>query len=401
MAEPVKARGVRLGSFFGINVHLDWSLLIIFALVVVSLGTGYLPSIHSDWSVGTVWITATVAGLLFFVSVLLHEFSHALVGRRVGVPVKGITLFLFGGLAHMEKEPESPAAEWWMTVVGPLTSFALAAGFTLAGTAFAPAEFQQTLQDEPQQAMGLLTPAATLCFWLGSVNFILAVFNLVPGFPLDGGRVLRAGLWAATGDLIRATRWASNVGRFFGFALIACGVLMVFGANVPFFGTGFAPGLWLIVIGWFLSNAARASYEQLVVRDTLSGLAVESLMTTDVHSVSPTTHVEDLVANHLMRISERSVPVVENGELCGIVGVEHVRTIDRDDWSSTPVRSIMQSRDAVETIRADAPAERALNLLGRSSRDQLPVVDGERFIGMIRLRELARWVSLSGQPSAG
>lgn len=271
--------GFRLGQVSGIGVHVDWSLAIIFALVTVSLGGVVFPSWHPDWSPWLLGIVSLAAAALFFVSVLIHEFSHALVGRRHGIEVKRITLFVFGGMAHMEREPGTWRGEFWMAAAGPITSLALGASFLLLGGWMAPA---QVSTNDPQEALSQLSPMATLFAWLGPVNILLALFNLVPGFPLDGGRVLRAILWARMNDFRRATRTASQIGQGFAFLLITIGFLMMLGIQVPFFGASLIGGLWLAVIGWFLNNSARASYRQLLLEETLEDVPVVTrIMKTD------------------------------------------------------------------------------------------------------------------------
>src|SRR5215831_6375059 len=253
--------GLRLGRIAGVEVRLDWSLLIVFWLILVNLGIGLFPARHPDWSSGMTWAVAFVASLLFFVSILAHELSHALVGRANGVPVDGITLFIFGGVARMQREPPSPRAELLMTVVGPLTSLAIGAAALFAGMRLAaPSAFDAA---DPFTAFRHTSPLAAVLLWLGPINVVLGLFNLIPGFPLDGGRVLRALLWAATGDYSRATRWAAGVGQAFGLLLIFAGIGMIFGVSIPLLGSGFVPGLWLAFIGWFLNGAAASSYRQV------------------------------------------------------------------------------------------------------------------------------------------
>src|SRR5690606_36047103 len=278
-------RGFHLGRVFGVDVHLDWSLLIIFTLVTMSLGAGGLPSWHPDWSPATVWLTAVAAATLFLLSVLIHEMSHALVGRLYGIEVPRITLFVFGGVAQMREEPKAWRAELWMALAGPLTSLALGALFL--GLGVSTAGPMPDVIDDPEALVRSLSPLSTLFFWLGPINIVLAIFNLVPGFPLDAGRVLRALVWGATGSLERATRIASGSGRFFAWLLIGTGLAMALGVRVPFFGTGVLGGLWLALIGWFLNNAAVMSYRQLLVRESLGDVKVARLMNPSVQDVSP------------------------------------------------------------------------------------------------------------------
>jgi Zn-dependent protease len=261
-----RPRGLRLARIAGIDVFVDWSLLIIFVLFVTSLAGGVFPAWHPDWSVSLAFGVAIGAALLFFASVLAHEMSHALVGRRYGMTVRRITLFIFGGVAHLEDEPEGWKAEFGMAIVGPLTSLVIGV-LCLWLVDLATAGTIEPAAGDPLGVLSSLGPLPTLLVWLGQVNIILAIFNLVPGFPLDGGRVLRAAIWGATGDRLRATRIATGAGQVFAWVLISSGIAMILGLRVPVFGAGAANGLWLAFIGWFLHSAAVASYRQVLPRE--------------------------------------------------------------------------------------------------------------------------------------
>jgi Zn-dependent protease len=255
-------RGVRLFSLSGIDVCVDWSLLIVFVLITMSLGSGLFPSWHPQWTPTESWLLALAAAVLFFTSVLLHELSHALVGRRYGVTVRRITLFVFGGMAQIEHEPGRWGAELAMAIVGPITSLVI--GVVCLAWVGATGAFGAALSSEElPAALVALGPVRTLLVWLGQVNLVLAIFNIVPAFPLDGGRVLRALLWRFSGDLHRATRTASVISQGFAWLLMAGGIAMIFGIPVPFFGVGTANGIWIAFIGWFLNTAAVMSYRRL------------------------------------------------------------------------------------------------------------------------------------------
>jgi Zn-dependent protease len=249
-------RGIRLGSLFGITVQVDWSLLIVFFLIASSLAGGVFPQWHPDWSGLQAWTTAIAAAALFFASVYAHEMSHALVGRVYGIPVHRITLFVFGGVAELEREPDDWRGELWMAIAGPIASILI--GIACLGIA---SLFTSTSVFALDAAN--LGTASTLLLWLGQVNLVLALFNLVPGFPLDGGRVLRAAVWGATGDLAKATRVAARAGQGFAGLLIGSGFAMMLGLSVPVLGEGYVSGLWTAFIGWFLYNAALQSYRRI------------------------------------------------------------------------------------------------------------------------------------------
>lgn len=387
-------RGFHLGRIAGIDVHLDWSLLIIFTLVTVSLGAGGFPAWHPDWSAPTTWATAIAAAVLFLASVLIHELSHALVGRMHGIEVPRITLFVFGGMAQMREEPHAWRPELWMAIAGPITSLLLGTAFIALGWLFGPGVPLDS--DNPEEFFAALNPVATLLFWLGPINVILGLFNLVPGFPLDGGRVLRAALWGATGDMVRATRWASNAGRTFAGLLIATGFAMALGITVPVFGTGLVGGLWLALIGWFLHNAAVMSYRQLMVRESLGDVTVSRLMQTGVRTVEPGVSVQRLVDDYVLRADQRAFPVVEHDRLVGLVCLRDVYKVPREQWDTTAVGGIMTPAEQVTFVAPGDSGVDALNELGRRQVNQLPVVEDGRVRGMLRREDILRWLSLYG-----
>ncbi|RFA30536.1 peptidase M50 [Alkalilimnicola ehrlichii] len=383
-------RGIRLGRIAGIEVMLDWSLLIIFLLISFSLAVALFPVWHPDWGPLVSWATALAAAVLFLGSVLLHELSHALVGRQYGMSIKRITLFIFGGMAHMEDEPRTWRAEFWMAIAGPLMSFAI--GFVCL---FAAALLGATAIDpnQPQAGLAQLGPLATLLLWLGPINIILAIFNLVPGFPLDGGRVLRALLWGATGSLHQATRAASMVGQMFAWLLIAAGIAMILGIQVPIFGTGLVGGLWLTLIGWFLNNAALTSYRQMVVRESLAGVPVSRIMQTEVHTVPVETNLQRLIDEHLMHTDQRAFPITDKGRLRGLVCLDDIRRTSRADWPRLSVTDVMTPLERLTGVGPDTDAAEALTLLSSRAVNQLPVIEHGRLIGFLRREDVLRWLS--------
>lgn len=386
--------GIRLGRIAGISIYLDWSLSIIFLLIAFSLAVGVFPRWHPEWGPGVAWGTAVAAAILFLFSVLVHELSHALVGRLQGIEIKRITLFIFGGMAQMENEPHVWRAELWMAIVGPITSFILGVIFISLGIlAAGPIEVEPEI---PEQFLASLSPLSTLLLWLGPVNIILGIFNLVPGFPLDGGRVLRAIMWGITGNLRKATRWASQAGQAFAWILIIAGFAMILGIRIPFFGTGFVSGLWLAFIGWFLNNAALVSYRQLIVREALENVPVSRIMLTDFIRVTPETLVSTLVDQHLMRSDHRAFPVEANNRLVGIISLTDIRKINREQWSNTTVGDLMTPASKITKITPNGDAAEALFTLARHNLNQLPVVENGTIRGLIRREDLLRWLSLYG-----
>jgi len=386
--------GLRIGRIFGINLYIDWSWLLIFLLVAWNLSYLFW-SMHPDWSLGLRWDVALGAALLFFVSVLLHELAHSLMAIQQAVPVRSITLFLFGGVSNIEREPPSPLAEFLITVVGPITSIVLGLIFTWLGATRVRA--LDNLLLAPTDVMGQLDPLSTLLLWLGPINLALGLFNLIPGFPLDGGRILRSILWAITDNFQRATRWASWIGQFVAWLFIIAGIAMVFGLNLPFFGTGLISGLWLAFIGWFLNSAAVQGYRQVVIEDLLEGVPVARIMRAQPPTVSANISVTDLVHDHIMGTDDHAFPVVDNGHLVGLVTLEDMRKVAREAWDTTLVSQIMTPVDRLAVTTPEEDAEDALHKLTQQDVRQLPVLrkDGE-LAGVLRRRDIVRWLQVQG-----
>jgi len=382
--------GVSIGQVFGINIRIDWSWLFIFFLIAFNLGTAF-SAMHPGWGVGLAWGAAIIAALLFFVSVLIHELAHSLVARSQGIPVRSITLFLFGGVSNIQREPPSPRAEFLITIVGPITSLVL--GFLLTWLAGVSARPFDTMTGS-EAAIAQLNPVTTILLWLGSVNILLGIFNLIPGFPLDGGRVLRSILWAITGNLRRATRWATWVGQFIAWLFILGGILMAFGADIPFFGSGFINGLWLAFIGWFLNSAAIQSYQQVVIQDVLHDVPVSRIMRSNPPTVPSNISVSTLVHDHVMGTDDHAFPVVDGDQLVGMVTIDDVRSVPRDRWDQTTVREIMTPANELATTTPEEESSDALSKLTGRDVGQLPVVHDGHLAGVLRRRDIIRWLQL-------
>lgn len=386
--------GFKIGRIFGVNIRIDWSWLFIFFLITWNLSFVFGQA-HPDWSTTMRWGMASIASLLFFVSILAHELAHSIVARSQGVPVRGITLFLFGGVSNIQREPESPISELLITIVGPITSIVLGVSLVLlvvlttSGLSLESASPAQFLTDQ--------SPVSTLLLWLGSVNVLVGLFNLIPGFPLDGGRIVRSLLWAITKDLRQATRWASALGSTIAWLMIGAGIAMVLGVRIPFLGTGPISGLWLAFIGWFLNTASRQSYQQVVIRDLLEDIPVERIMRKNPPHVSPELNLDSLVYDYMMGSDEQAFPVIKDSELIGIITLDDVRSVDRSRWSETLVKDSMRAIENVEVIRPDEDAADALTRLNRREIRQLPVVEGGQLLGVLRRRDVLRWLQLHAQ----
>jgi Zn-dependent protease/predicted transcriptional regulator len=389
---------MRLGRLFGIQIAIDYSWLFIVVLMTWSL-TALFATWHPNWTGATALATALVAALLFFVSVLLHELAHSLVARRFGVPVSSITLFLFGGVSNIEREPPSAKAEFLTAVVGPLTSVVL--GLLLLAIASMAVHVPSAAIDDPAAAMALLGPAETLLMWLGPINITVGIFNLIPAFPLDGGRILRSAIWAASHDLRVATRWASGAGQAIGWLFVFLGVAMAFGTHIPFLGRGIVGGLWLAFIGWFISAAAAQSWQRLLVREVLEGLPVSRLVRPLGAAVRPDMPLSTFVDEWLMRADDRAFPVVDDdkGRLIGLVTLADVRRVPRDQWTSARVADVMTPRSRLVTTWSQEDLADALEKLSRTNVSQLPVLDGDRLVGMLWRSDIAKWIELHLQPA--
>ncbi len=390
--------GVHVGRIFGINIQIDWSWVFIFLLVTWSLAVGLFPSWHPDWSPALSWAVALSASILFFASVLMHELAHSLVAKAKGLPVRRITLFLFGGVSNIDREPPSPKAEFLITIVGPITSILLGAVFLmLSRISFG---LESTVPTEPSEIFARLNPFSTLLLWLGSINILVGIFNMIPGFPLDGGRVLRSLLWMATGSLRKATRWASATGQAIAWIFIVSGIVVVFGAQLPIFGKGLINGLWLILIGWFLNGAAIAGYRQVVIRDLLEDVPVGRLMRRDMPVVPPDLSVSALVYQWIMGTDERAFPVVIGGRMVGLVCLEDARKLPREAWDSTPVEQIMTKAEQLDVVSPREDANEAFEKLTRRDVRQVPVMEDGQLVGLLRRRDIVKWLQMHSELAA-
>jgi Zn-dependent protease/CBS domain-containing protein len=387
------ARAVRLGRIFGIEVAIDRSWVFIALLMGWSL-TAAFSRWHPDWSALTAFVTAVVATVLFFVSVVLHELAHSLVAKQFGIPVDRITLFLFGGVANIEREPPSAVAEFTTAVAGPLTSILLGVALTALGTV--AIRLPANLIREPLTDLSALSPVESLLLWLGPINVIVGVFNLIPGFPLDGGRILRAAIWGATKDLHTATWWASAVGQAIGWGLVFIGVAIVFGAEVPLFGRGVVAGLWLAFIGWFLSSAASQTRRRQLVREVLEGVSVSRLLIPPGPVVPAHADLNTLVGDWMIRSGARAFPVVDDrGGFLGLVTFTDLRKVPREAWGNTEVVQIMTPRSELVTASPREDLADAADKLARADVGQLPVFDREQtLVGQLLRRDVMRWIEL-------
>jgi Zn-dependent protease len=363
---------ITLFKLLGFEVHIDPSWLIIVLLVIWSLTKGWFPSNYRDLTPATyLWMGLSGAAGLFF-SVVFHELCHSLVARRFGLPMKGITLFIFGGVAEMSDEPSSAKAEFLMAIAGPLSSILL--GLMLYVVTALGGEV-------------LSTPVIGVIDYLAKINLFLAVFNLLPAFPLDGGRVLRAALWQWKKNLRWATRIASRIGTGFGIFLILIGIFYVVMGSI-------INGIWLFMIGMFLRNAAQMSYQQVLIRKALEGETVQHFMKKNPVTAPSSISVKELVEDYIYNYHYKMYPVVEGGELIGCITSRQVKDIPRDQWTSRTVGNVAIRCSPENTIDPAADALKALSVMSRTGNSRLMVVDDGRLVGIITLKDIMGFISI-------
>ena len=366
--------GTRLQIFrlFGIRFYVDISWLLILALFTWTMSEYFRQELP-----GREWLEYGLMGLVtalaFFVCILLHEMGHAVVAQSIGMPVRGITLFMFGGVAELEGEPQTAGHEFAVAIGGPLVSLGLAIGCWVGATL------------GTQMAWG--APLIVMLGYLASINLVVLLFNLVPAFPLDGGRVLRSALWGATGSLRKATYWASLAGQTFAWFLIILGV-------VQFFLGNFVGGMWMGLIGLFLRSAAQGSYQQVLVQEALVGEPVYRFMNTEPIVVPPGLDVQHWVEDYVYRHHRKSFPVVADGQLQGLMTTRALSQVPRDEWSRRTVGELMQRDVAAVSIAPDAEAIDALKKMQRTGSTRLLVMQGEELVGIVSLKDLMRFLRL-------
>ena len=362
---------VKLGRISGIEIGLHYSWFIIAALIVFSLGE-HFRQVNPNWGAGEIWIAALFTAVLFFVTLLLHELAHSLVAQSRGLKVRAITLFALGGVSQIQDDATDAKTEFWVAIAGPIASLII--GFSCLGIALGLGWQRST---EPHiAAIGVLV-------WLGYINIALAFFNMIPGFPLDGGRVLRSLVWAITKNADRSTRIAARVGQVVAFLFILDGIWRYFS------GAGFG-GLWIAFIGWFLMDAAKASYAEVGTTAALRGMRVYDVMSRDCVIVDRGMSLKDFVDIYLLKTGQRCFAVEDQGRLVGIITPRDVSNISRDRWDETTVREAMRPLQELHVITPDTPVLDALKLMARNDVNQLPVVANGTLQGMVSRSQLVQ-----------
>jgi Zn-dependent protease/CBS domain-containing protein len=360
---------IRIGSLFGFEIKVHWSWFFIFFLVTWTFSTGVLEESFPEWTGSRRWVVAAGISVVFFLSILLHEMSHSVVARRYGIPVSSITLFVFGGVSNLGREPDNARQEFWIAIVGPGTSFALGLLFLAGFVVLQPIE----------------EGAADVAGSLALINVAIGVFNLVPGFPLDGGRVFRSLFWARRRNLLDATRIASQVGVAVAYIIMAMGVGSFFFWNV-------VTGVWFFLIGNFLRIASAESYQQLFMEVALRGVPASAVARQDYVTIAPDLMLSQLVEEHILAGHGRCFPVVVAGELLGLVTLNDLRQVPRSDWSTTSVYRAMTPFEKLRTVSLRDDMRQVLAQMAEGDINQVPLVDGRTLLGLIHRSDVFRYV---------
>lgn len=368
----MNTKGLPLFTFRDITVRIDYSWFIIFALVIVTLGSFYYPQQYPNLTGYTLWTISVISALLLFVSVLLHEFSHSLVAQKFGIEISSIVLFIFGGVANMRSEPEDPRSELYIAAAGPLCSLALSVLFFV---------LHALLQATMIEAM-----LATL-WYIGYLNLALVLFNILPGFPLDGGRITRAIIWHYTGNLRRATKIVSNIGRGIAYLIIGIGILNMLGGF-------FVQGLFFVFLGMFLQQAAIRGYQFVALREGLSNTTVADLMTPDPYTVSADVTLQELVDHYFYRHKVHSFPVTQQKQIIGFITIKHVKSIPQEQWDNLTVRQCMDSLNELQTVSPGDDAFSVLQLMLNQDSGRLPVVQNQKVVGILTRRDIMEFISM-------
>lgn len=362
---------LRLGKIAGIAISIHVSWLIIVVLLTLSLATGWFPALYPGWSTFTYWGVSLLAVLLLFVSVLLHELAHSLVARARSLPVKNITLLIFGGISNIEQEPKSPGVEFQMSFVGPLTSLLIGGLSYLLLVAL----------------RGGISPLAAILGYLAVSNVLLGLFNLVPAFPLDGGRVLRSIVWKISGSVRTATRVATVAGQVIAYLFILGGIWLLFGGYL-------LDGLWIGFIGWFLLSGAQSANAQVMLETMFKGVTVSEVMNTSPATVPANISLQKLVGDLFLPHGWRSAFVMQVDQLVGLITLRDIRHIPRDEWAQTPVGHVMTPVERLHVVAPQQSLNEVLPLMVAQDVNQVPVVEDHRLVGVLSREDIMRFLEI-------
>lgn len=363
----------KLFSLFGFEIRIDSSWIFLAFLIVWTLASGYFPLSVRNLSPGDYWIMGISGAIGLFLSIILHEMCHSLVARKYGIPMKGITLFIFGGIAEMHEEPKNAKTEFLMAAAGPLCSVGLS-------VLFFAVYFLGINSNWPVSVNAVI-------YYLSFINLALAAFNMLPAFPLDGGRILRALLWYRKKDIKKATRIASKIGSAFGYIFIALGILSLLGGN-------FLGAIWWVLIGMFLNNIAGLSYQQVLTREVLAGEPVSRLMNPEPIGVPPSITLDDFVQNYVYRFHHKMFPVIEGEKLVGCISTGQIRDIPRDQWKEKIIGEVLKKCSMENTVNPNTDAIKALARMNQTGNTRLLVIDKDRLLGTITLKDILQFLSV-------
>jgi len=370
--ETHKGRGLKVATIGGIQIRLDYSWFIVFALVLFSLSAGYFPRAYPGQTTGVYWTTGLIATLLFFFSVIAHELSHSFMAIRSGIKIPEITLFIFGGMARLSEDANDPKTEFKIAIVGPLASFALAFLFWLV---------RMSIRGEQPSII------VEMFGYLAWINVALGVFNLLPGYPLDGGRLLRSVWWWKTGSVLRATRVASDWGK--GLAI----ALMIFG-GLQIFAGGLIGGVWIILIGMFLRGMAEGTYQELALRKSIEGTRAEDVMIRDVVTAPPELTLRRLISDYFLRYGYRGFPVTENGNVLGVISLADVKDLTAEEHAEKKIVELMKPLSNEMLIRPETPLVEALSRMSSTGLGRVLVMRDNRMLGMVTYTGLLRFLEI-------
>ena len=360
----------KIGKIMGIPIRVHFSWLIVFGLITWSLSTYYFPKAAPDLPTVSYWIKGALAALLLFASVAFHELAHSFVAQRYKIFIESITLFIFGGVAQMKGELPNPKAEFMIAIAGPLSSFFLSVLFFFLS--------------------GNTTGGIKALFsYLTQINLIIGVFNLIPGFPMDGGRVLRSVIWEKKKNFYYATQKASSIGQKIALFFIIFGIFSIF--------TGMPGGLWLMFIGWFLYTAAQASYQQSTLQESLSGIKVRDIMVKDIVTLSSFITVDEAVNNYFLRYGYGGFPIIDDGKFLGIVTLKEVKNIHRENWGREKVADILVPHDKRWEVSPEDDVMKALELMIKEDKGRLVIIENNKLSGLITRNGIARYVQIRGK----
>lgn len=369
---------LKVGRFAGIEIGIHYTWLFAFVLFAWLFAQGTFPAVFPDWSTAEYWVSGIVVSVMIFISVLIHELSHSLMAIKRGMKVSSIVFFIFGGVSNIENEPDKAWDEFIMAVVGPLSSVVLGGIFLGIYYLIAPTS-------------EIVTPVIGVIFYLGVINLLLAAFNIIPGFPLDGGRVFRSIIWGITKNLSLATLVAGNVGRLIGWAMILLGIALILGIDVWIFQGSLIGGIWMIFIGWFLSSTADNAMREQATYQQLTGVRVKDVMDRYPECVTPNATVDRIVQDSFIQRGRRALPICNESGLLGIVTLADIRKLPQDQWANTTVEAVM-TRSPLDAVDENESLNAALRAMAQKDLNQVPVMGDGQMVGLLSRADVIRYL---------